>query len=124
MLRLAISSAVLRPLDDITITVSRREENKTSDFSYMGIFVWNITGIIRVSTNYTNNIPITPLPTTRTRDAIMLIQVYNQNEFRKLHSNILLYSILLYTLFVDLSFDLPTTPSFFYVRNQTIKAQK
>ena len=124
MLRLAISSAVLRPLDDITITVSRREENKTSDFSYMGIFVWNITGIIRVSTNYTNNIPITPLPTTRTRDAIMLIQVYNQNEFRKLHSNILLYSILLYTLFVDLSFDLPTTPSFFNVRNQTIKAQK
>ena len=124
MLRLAISSAVLRPLDDITITVSRREENKTSDFNYMGIFVWNITGIIRVSTNYTNNIPITPLPTTRTRDAIMLIQVYNQNEFRKLHSNILLYSILLYTLFVDLSFDLPTTPSFFYVRNQTIKAQK
>ena len=71
MLRLAISSAVLRPLDDITITVSRREENKTSDFSYMGIFVRNITGIIRVSTNYTNNIPITPLPTTRTRDAIM-----------------------------------------------------
>ena len=124
MLRLAISSAVLRPLDDITITVSRREENKTSDFNYMGIFVWNITGIIRVSTNYTNNIPITPLPTTRTRDAIMLIQVYNQNEFRKLHSNILLYSILLYTLFVDLSFDLPTTPSFFNVRNQTIKAQK
>ena len=38
MLRLAISSAVLRPFDDITITVSRREENKTSDFSYMGIF--------------------------------------------------------------------------------------
>jgi hypothetical protein len=84
----------------------------------MGIFDWNITGITRVSTNYTNNIPITPLPTTRTRDAIILIQLYDRNGFRKLQSNILLYSVVLYTSFVDLSFDLPTTPSFFNVYNQ------